>query len=144
MLDQWLLKQNAQRSDNHFHAIVSHSLPKEGKVLIGRSPECDIVIDDPTVSWRHAKILISSNQMTVVDLGSSNGTFVDGKAVRRSMITNSNTLQVGQVIIEFTHQGLRSRRDTTVRLDAQNLHLSVQNDSIVLVDDVSFCFFYYL
>ncbi|MGI4757606.1 MAG: FHA domain-containing protein [Janthinobacterium lividum] len=64
-----------------------------GSVVIGRDPKCEEPLDDPLLSWRHARITRSGNRVSVEDLGSRNGTFVDG--VR---ITSPTDLKAGQVI----------------------------------------------
>jgi hypothetical protein len=51
------------------------------RVLIGRSDECDIRLDEPEVSRRHAIIHREQQRTWITDLGSANGTFVDGVAV---------------------------------------------------------------
>jgi DNA-binding winged helix-turn-helix (wHTH) protein len=51
---------------------------REGQNLIGRTPDCAVRIDSPQVSRHHARILIHEGQATVEDLGSKNGTFVEG------------------------------------------------------------------
>jgi pSer/pThr/pTyr-binding forkhead associated (FHA) protein len=47
-------------------------------IVIGRDPQCDVPLGDDRVSWRHLRIEISNNAPLVTDLGSSNGTLVDG------------------------------------------------------------------
>lgn len=54
----------------------THSLP-EGEVLIGRSSDCDIQIEDPGVSRRHARLIVKPGEVVVEDVGSKNFTFVD-------------------------------------------------------------------
>jgi pSer/pThr/pTyr-binding forkhead associated (FHA) protein len=51
-------------------------VPKEG-LLIGRSPKCQVVLQDDTVSSEHAWIVPSGNEVVVIDKGSSNGTYVN-------------------------------------------------------------------
>ena len=46
--------------------------------LIGRAPECDFTVRDMTVSWRHAELRLSAGHWVLVDLGSKNGTHVNG------------------------------------------------------------------
>jgi pSer/pThr/pTyr-binding forkhead associated (FHA) protein len=53
----------------------------EGSVLVGRSEQCEIAIDDPLVSRRHARITVVGSMVTIEDLGSSNGTLVDGERI---------------------------------------------------------------
>jgi pSer/pThr/pTyr-binding forkhead associated (FHA) protein len=51
------------------------------RVLVGRSPACDAVLDDPTVSRQHALLLRAGGEVTVRDLGSTGGTTVNGEPV---------------------------------------------------------------
>ena len=54
-------------------------LPRDERVyVIGRSPECDLVLGDMTVSWRHAELRQSAGTWVLADLGSTNGTHVNG------------------------------------------------------------------
>ena len=52
-----------------------------GENLVGRSVECTVRLDSTDVSRRHARILIKNDAATLEDLGSTNGTFVDGKRI---------------------------------------------------------------
>ena len=54
----------------------------QGKVVIGRSPECDIKIDNPAISRKHTSIEYDGEGYVVADLGSSNGTYVNGEALK--------------------------------------------------------------
>src|ERR1700739_1633907 len=54
---------------------------KEEAFILGRDPQCDQPLDDPLVSWHHARITRSGNTIYVEDLSSLNGTFVDGVRV---------------------------------------------------------------
>ena len=54
-------------------------LPRDDRVyLIGRSPECDFIVRDMTVSWRHAELRPAAGHWVLVDLDSKNGTHVNG------------------------------------------------------------------
>ena len=54
-------------------------LPRDERVyVIGRSPECDFILRDMTVSWRHAELRPSAGHWVLVDLDSKNGTHVNG------------------------------------------------------------------
>lgn len=52
-----------------------------GVITIGRDPECDVVLDDPLVSKRHARLEIGQGRVELVDLNSANGILVDGAPV---------------------------------------------------------------
>ncbi len=54
---------------------------QRGVVIIGRDPQCDIVLDDPLVSKRHARLEVGQGRAELVDLNSANGILVDGAPV---------------------------------------------------------------
>lgn len=62
-------------------------LPARGSVLVGRGDECDLRIEDPSVSRKHATIMVDGTGVRIVDLGSANGTFV-----RRARIEPSSPI----------------------------------------------------
>jgi pSer/pThr/pTyr-binding forkhead associated (FHA) protein len=67
--------------------------PILGETLIGRDPACDLVLSDITVSRRHAAVRQDGNTVVVSDLGSSNGTFVNGEP-----IADATRVEAGDVI----------------------------------------------
>ena len=71
--------------------------------IIGRSDECDIVIDSKHVSRHHARIFSSSDgQWFVEDLGSSNGTFVNGERVKSHPISRADVIEIGIATLSFS------------------------------------------
>ena len=72
-----------------------------GHVLIGRSKLCDICIDRPNVSRHHALIAYSGDKATLVDLASTNGTYVDGYRVKYHALEPGETIAVGDCRIEY-------------------------------------------
>jgi pSer/pThr/pTyr-binding forkhead associated (FHA) protein len=58
---------------------------------------CDLVLDDPDVSRRHAQFMILDSKAWIVDLGSANGTLVDGAMVRRVRLQEGSEIVVGSV-----------------------------------------------
>jgi Protein of unknown function (DUF3662)/FHA domain len=73
----------------------------EDPVSIGRLPECDIVLSDPNVSRRHAEVRRRGNDFVVVDLGSTNGTKVNGAGVRERVLVDGDDITVGGTHIRF-------------------------------------------
>jgi hypothetical protein len=69
--------------------------------VMGRSPDVDIVLDDPGVSRRHAEVHFVDGRARVVDLGSTNGTFVDGERVHAGSLTDGSTITVGRSRIVY-------------------------------------------
>jgi pSer/pThr/pTyr-binding forkhead associated (FHA) protein len=71
-------------------SVVEHQLEKD--VTIGRAAENDIVIPDQHVSSRHARLLRSGGMYEIVDLGSTGGTWVDGKQVESALLRNGSSI----------------------------------------------------
>jgi len=65
--------------------------------IVGRAPTADLPVVDPTVSRRHAQILSDENGLTVHDLGSSNGTFVNGNKIDTAPIVPGDVIAFGKV-----------------------------------------------
>ncbi len=69
---------------------------------IGRSRQCDIVVGDPNVSRRHAQVVARGGSWVVTDLGSTNGTRLNGVVVTRAeVIRAGDRIEVGDSVIEF-------------------------------------------
>ena len=73
----------------------------EGRILIGRAALCDISVPSPTVSRHHAMVVKTDKGVGLVDLGSTNGTFVDGKRVSQHLLENGDAIRVGDCTITF-------------------------------------------
>ncbi len=70
-------------------------------ITIGRLPECAVVLDDPNVSRRHAQLRREGSQVTLVDLGSTNGTKVNGVSVREQRLSPGDAITVGTTTMRF-------------------------------------------
>ncbi|RMH15153.1 MAG: FHA domain-containing protein, partial [Acidobacteria bacterium] len=106
-------------------------------MIVGRSRSCDIPINDPSVSRRHARILISPAQMVVEDLGSSNGTLVNGKRIHdRQTLGHGDQLMLGDAVLvaQVTSAGDEppppppptAPGDATMLLQSQSVELAAQ------------------
>ena len=71
------------------------------RALAGRHPEADVFLDDVTVSRRHAEFLRDGTHFSVRDLGSLNGTYVDGKLVDAARLTDGAHVQIGKFRLTF-------------------------------------------
>jgi hypothetical protein len=67
--------------------------------VIGRGAEADIVVDDPGVSRKHAEVHTDGGRIRVVDLGSTNGTFVDGERIGTGDLADGSRITVGRTRI---------------------------------------------
>src|SRR3954447_13521221 len=72
-----------------------------GPVLIGRSRRCDFVVRDPSVSRRHALLIRSDEAWTLYDLGSTNGTRINGWRVERATLRAGDDLELGGARFRF-------------------------------------------
>ncbi|HET9673613.1 MAG TPA: FHA domain-containing protein [Gaiellaceae bacterium] len=71
------------------------------RVTIGRSPDCEIFLDDVTVSRKHAVIAKDGDAFRIEDEGSLNGTFVNKKRVEASELENGDELQIGKYRLTY-------------------------------------------
>lgn len=70
-------------------------------MVVGRSRECDVKVDDPNVSRRHAELRRSPEGWTVVDLGSTNGTKVNGRRVDEMALSHGDDVMFGLTRYRF-------------------------------------------
>jgi hypothetical protein len=73
--------------------------PLDTSMRIGRSSSCDLVLEDDSISRRHAEIALRGGVCVIRDLGSCNGTWVNGRAVRRARLRRGDELQLGETLI---------------------------------------------
>ena len=71
------------------------------RALIGRSPECDVFLDDVTVSRRHAELVRDGTAHTIRDLGSLNGTFVNKRRIESTVLEDDDEVQIGKYRMTF-------------------------------------------
>jgi FhaA, N-terminal domain/FHA domain len=80
---------------DHRHVIDS------GRLVLGRSSDCDLVIDDPNVSRRHAEVRREDGRYVVADLGSTNGVELNGRRVQTAPLRHGDRLLVGKTELVF-------------------------------------------
>jgi hypothetical protein len=74
------------------------------KLVIGRSRDCDIQLADANVSRRHAELRQEGASYWIVDLGSTNGTEVNGKRVKRAQLRSGDKIMLGSTEITFDRE----------------------------------------
>ncbi len=106
---------------------------RRGRLLVGRSSNCQLVLEDSMVSRRHAELLVTEDSVTVVDLGSVNGVYLNSRRVRENQrMKEGDRLQIGQR--EFVLQSVvrvslpassdrdRANANANANPNAQTLH----------------------
>jgi pSer/pThr/pTyr-binding forkhead associated (FHA) protein len=83
-------------------------LKADKQIVIGRSSELDMVLVEDMVSRKHAKIMISAGNITIEDLGSTNGTFVNGEKVKQARLKEGDRILIGTSILKLIQQGADS------------------------------------
>ncbi|MFW6599029.1 FHA domain-containing protein FhaB/FipA [Propionibacteriaceae bacterium Y2011] len=74
----------------------------DGTVLIGRSADCQLILEDDYVSTRHARVVAGDSGFYVEDLGSTNGTYVNGQRITQpTTIGLADTVRIGRTIMRL-------------------------------------------
>ncbi len=93
-------------------------LPENGEIVIGRSSELDMVLVEDMVSRRHAKITATGGQIFIQDLGSTNGSFVNGEKIKRARLSEGDRILIGTSIIKVVAtEGRASLREAKAHLE---------------------------
>ncbi|MFN3303764.1 MAG: FHA domain-containing protein [Roseateles sp.] len=71
------------------------------KTTLGRRPYNDIVIDNLAVSGEHAVLQMVGNDVFIEDLNSTNGTYINGKAIKKQLLADNDTVEIGKYKIKF-------------------------------------------
>jgi pSer/pThr/pTyr-binding forkhead associated (FHA) protein len=93
-------------------------LRSDKEVVIGRSSDLDMVLVEDMVSRKHAKISLAQGKVTLQDLGSTNGTFVNGEKIKRTQLKAGDRILIGTSILKLV-AGMSSR---TRDMDAKQIN----------------------
>jgi len=74
------------------------------RTTLGRRPYNDIVIDNLAVSGEHAVLQMTGQEVYLEDLNSTNGTYVNGKAVKKQLLQNTDTVEIGKYKIKYVNE----------------------------------------
>ncbi|MGZ3433960.1 MAG: ATP-binding protein [Isosphaeraceae bacterium] len=90
---------------------------KSSPVALGRDNSNAIRLHDTEVSRRHAELRQEDEAYRIVDLGSANGTYVNGQLTDQGLLHSGDRLQLGQTVLLYDEGGSSPRRDLTARVD---------------------------
>ena len=89
------------------------------RTTLGRRPYNDIVIDNLAISGEHAVFLLAGGQVTVEDLNSTNGTYLNGRAVKKQQLNDGDSIEVGKYKVKFVGDGAGESFDKTIVVRAR-------------------------
>ena len=119
--------------------VVIKEVPlTQERTTVGRRPYNDVVIDNLAVSGEHAVFVLSGDDVLLHDLGSTNGTYVNAKAVTRQELRNGDIIEVGKYKIRFLQEAEGENFEKTISIPAEfvsnhipHFALRVNGDSMI-------------
>ena len=81
--------------------VIKEVQVSKDKTTLGRRPYNDIVIDNLAVSGEHAVLQMVGSDVFIEDLNSTNGTYINGKAIKKQLLTHNDTVEIGKYKIKF-------------------------------------------
>jgi pSer/pThr/pTyr-binding forkhead associated (FHA) protein len=91
------------------------------RTTLGRRPYNDIVIDNLAVSGEQAVLQMMANEVYLEDLNSTNGTYVNGKAVKKQLLQNNDTVEIGKYKIKYINEAANPGYEKTMIIKAGSI-----------------------
>jgi ABC-type multidrug transport system ATPase subunit/ABC-type multidrug transport system permease subunit len=108
------------------------------RLTIGRDRSNDVVLDDPNVSRFHAEVVRDGERVALYDLGSRNGTRVDGNPAPHAVLTAGSEIGIGPYRLLFDGRSFVAREERgALRLDAERVSMSVKDKQILAPTSLS-------
>jgi ABC transport system ATP-binding/permease protein len=101
-------------------------VPPARELMIGRSSTCDIHLDSPNVSRRHASLREENKHYFLEDLGSANGTRVNDRPIKRVELQDGDLITVGDFLLVFQNGQITPYQSNGMRLDVEGLYKDVK------------------
>lgn len=98
--------------------VIKEVQLSKDRTTLGRRPYNDIVIDNLAVSGEHAVVQMTGNEVHLEDLNSTNGTYVNGKAVKKQLLQNGDTVEIGKYKIRYVNEAASPGFDKTMIIKA--------------------------
>jgi len=103
-----------------------------GEMTVGRSEDCDLYLDNQTISRRHASLASTSQGYVLTDLGSVNGTWVNGKKINRHLLRHEDFICFGSAVAIFSEP---PDPDATLQIDVKALFDAGHNTAASRIAD---------
>jgi len=91
-------------------------------VVIGRDAQCELPIDDPSASRRHARVVPAADGFLVEDMGSKNGTLVNEETCRSKTLQDGDRIQIGSTLITFSEATKNTSASVVIADEAPTAH----------------------
>jgi pSer/pThr/pTyr-binding forkhead associated (FHA) protein len=106
--------------------VIKEAQITKDKTTLGRRPYNDIVIDNLAVSGEHAVLQMVGSDVFIEDLSSTNGTYINGKAIKKQLLTHNDTVEIGKYKIKYLtdENGGEYEKTLIVRTPAAPVHAS--------------------
>ncbi len=98
--------------------VIKEAQLTKDRTTLGRRPYNDIVIDNLAVSGEHAVLQVGPDGVFIEDLNSTNGTYVNGKAIKKQQLQNGDTVEIGKYKIKFVHDGASDNYEKTMVINS--------------------------
>lgn len=128
-------KKSVERHTKKLTQGISEHILNKSTTTIGRDPSNTIVLPHEMVSRFHSKIDYLNNNFYIFDLGSTNGTFLNGEHIMNSILSPEDLIQIGDFEFMFDGRSLKqSSHEGEARIDVFNLKRKLPNGSLILND----------
>ncbi len=94
--------------------VIKEVTLTKDRTSLGRRPYNDVVIDNLAISGEHAAVHLHGDDVEVEDLGSTNGTFLNGQPIKRQRLHNGDVVDIGKYKIRFVHEGQQPSFEKTM------------------------------
>lgn len=103
-------------------------------VVVGRSSDLDLVLADDMVSRKHARISVRGGEVTIQDLGSTNGIFVNGEKVKKARLREGDRILIGASILKLVaaEPGSEERTDAEIRQGLEAAAAKVPSEGVAM------------
>lgn len=96
------------------NVVIKEVQITKDRTTLGRRPYNDIVIDNLAVSGEHAVLLAVGSDVFIEDLNSTNGTYINGKAIKKQLLSHNDTVEIGKYRLKFLTEEVPDYEKTMV------------------------------